>query len=159
MISIATAPAHSARGERSPSAPEACTRSAVRVDQTPFRGVKPTEMALGEPVGLAALDPLYKNRLGHALALSDSPSFTFPEHKDQIPMYHTHTFARPETLSRAQSWLTQLGFHARQAETSTGASRLVIVEDPQRMAAARMLINAAENTDPKGFNAFWVSKP
>ena len=73
-------------------------------------------------------------------------------------MYLTHTFAHPETLSRAQNWLTQLGFHTRQVAPSSGVSRLIVVDEPQRMAAARMLINAAENSDPDGFTAFWITK-
>jgi hypothetical protein len=75
-------------------------------------------------------------------------------------MYLTHTFAHRETLSRAQSWLTQLGFRPRQVGAHTsGVPRLVIVDQPQRFAAARMLINAAENADPDGFKRFWDEAP
>jgi hypothetical protein len=70
-------------------------------------------------------------------------------------MYLTHTFARRETLSRAHSWLTQLGFHARHGAPSSGVLRLVIVDEPQRLAAAKLLINVAENADPDGFTSFW----
>jgi hypothetical protein len=74
-------------------------------------------------------------------------------------MYMTHTFAHRETLSRAHSWLTQLGFHPRQAAPTSGVPRLVIVDDAHRLAAAKMLINAAENADPDGFTSFWGQKP
>ena len=75
-------------------------------------------------------------------------------------MYLTHTFAHRETLSRAHSWLTQLGFHPRQIGAhSSGVHRIVIEDEPQRMAAAKMLINAAENADPDGFASFWDKAP
>ena len=74
-------------------------------------------------------------------------------------MYFSHTFAHQETLSRAQTWLTQLGFHPRQAAQTTGLPRLIIVDAPQRMAAAKMLINAAENCDPDGFTSIWDKRP
>jgi len=74
-------------------------------------------------------------------------------------MYLTHTFAHRETLSRAQTWLTQLGFHPRQGAPAAGIPRLVIVDEPQRLAAAQMLINAAENADPDGFASFWDETP
>jgi hypothetical protein len=75
-----------------------------------------------------------------------------------MAMYMTHTFAHQETLSRAHSWLTQLGFHPRHGAHSSGVSRLVIVDEPQRLAAAKMLINAAENADPDGFTSFWEQR-
>ncbi len=65
-------------------------------------------------------------------------------------MYMTHTFARQETLTRAHSWLTQLGFHPRHGSQTSGVPRLVIVDEPYRLAAAKMLINAAEHADPDG---------
>jgi hypothetical protein len=75
-------------------------------------------------------------------------------------MYMTHTFARRETLSRAHSWLTQLGFHPRQiGAQGYGAPRIVIEDQPERLAAAKMLINAAENADPNGFTSFWDTAP
>jgi hypothetical protein len=74
-------------------------------------------------------------------------------------MYMTHTFAHHETLSRAHSWLTQLGFHPRQGAQTPGVPRLVLVDEPQRLAAAKMLINAAENADPAGFTSFWDKRP
>ena len=74
-------------------------------------------------------------------------------------MYMTHTFAHHETLSRAHSWLTQLGFRPRHAAQASGVPRLVIVDEPQRLAAAKMLINAAENADPDGSPSFWNTRP
>jgi hypothetical protein len=65
-------------------------------------------------------------------------------------MYMTHTFARHETLSRAHSWLTEFGFHPRQGTPAAGVPRLVIVDEPQRLAAARMLIHAAESAELDG---------
>jgi hypothetical protein len=71
-------------------------------------------------------------------------------------MLLTHTFAHRETLSRAHSWLTQVGFHPRQLESnSLGSPRIVIVDEPHRLAAAKMLINAAEHADPDGFPGLW----
>ncbi|MGP0066381.1 MAG: hypothetical protein ACLQGP_22680 [Isosphaeraceae bacterium] len=75
-------------------------------------------------------------------------------------MYLTHTFAHRETLSRAHSWLTQVGFHPRQiAAESGGLHRIVIVDEPHRLAAAKMLINAAEHADPDGFPSLWDKAP
>jgi hypothetical protein len=68
-------------------------------------------------------------------------------------MYMTHTFANRETLSRAHSWLTRHGFHAR--HTEFGVPRITVVEELNRLAAAQMLINAVENADPNGFPGFW----
>jgi hypothetical protein len=68
-------------------------------------------------------------------------------------MYLTHTFAHRETLNRAHSWLTSHGFHARQH--TSGIPRIMIVDEPYRLAAAQMLINAAESADPDGFPGLW----
>ncbi len=68
-------------------------------------------------------------------------------------MYLTHTFAHRETLSRAHSWLTRHGFHPR--HTSSGTPRIMIVDELNRLAAARMLINAVELADPDGFPGLW----
>jgi hypothetical protein len=74
-------------------------------------------------------------------------------------MYLSHTFAHHETLSRAHTWLTQLGFHPRQVAPDSSVPRLGIVDEPYRMAAAKMLISAAENSDPDGFTSIWDRKP
>ena len=75
-------------------------------------------------------------------------------------MLFTHTFAHRETLSRAHSWLTQVGFHPRHIEgDAPGTPRIVIVDEPHRLAAAKMLINAAEHADPDGFPGLWDKTP
>jgi hypothetical protein len=68
-------------------------------------------------------------------------------------MHLTHTFASRETLSRAESWLTRHGFHPR--HTSSGTPRIMIVDELNRLAAARMLINAVELADPNGLPGLW----
>ncbi len=68
-------------------------------------------------------------------------------------MYLTHTFANSETLFRAHSWLTGLGFHPRHA--GSGIPRIMIVDEPNRLAEARVLINAVESADPDGFPGIW----
>jgi hypothetical protein len=68
-------------------------------------------------------------------------------------MYLTHTFAHRETLTRAHSWLTRHGFHPR--HNTSGVPRIMIVDEPYRLAAAKMLINAAESADPDGFPGLW----
>ena len=71
-------------------------------------------------------------------------------------MYFTHHFARPETLARAHSWLTQVGFDPGQTEMHTaGIPRIVMVVEPRRLSAVQMLINVAERSDPDGFPSFW----
>jgi len=68
-------------------------------------------------------------------------------------MYLTHTFANRETLSRAHSWLTQHGFRPRHA--ASGIPRIIIVDELNRLAEARVLINVAESADPNGFPGLW----
>ena len=68
-------------------------------------------------------------------------------------MYLTHTFANRDTLSRAHSWLTGLGFHPRHA--ASGIPRIMIVDEPNRLTEARALINAVESADPDGFPGLW----
>jgi hypothetical protein len=71
-------------------------------------------------------------------------------------MYFTHHFAHRETLTRAHSWLTRLGFNPRQIETvTTGIPRIVLTVEPHWLDAVNMLINAAERTDPEGSPSFW----
>ena len=74
-------------------------------------------------------------------------------------MYLTHTFASRDTLSRAHTWLTRHGFNPR--HTASGTPRIMIVDGADRLAAAQMLINVAENADPNGFPGLWdrVSDP
>lgn len=71
-------------------------------------------------------------------------------------MYFTHTFAHPETRSRAHSWLTHLGFRPRQIDApDSNQHRLMIPVEPDSLAAAQMLINAVESADADGFPSFW----
>jgi hypothetical protein len=68
-------------------------------------------------------------------------------------MYMTHTFANRETRSRAHSWLKALGFHPRHA--ASGVPRITIVDEANRVAEARVVINAVESADPDGFPSIW----
>jgi hypothetical protein len=71
-------------------------------------------------------------------------------------MYLTHTFAHRETLSRAHSWLTDLGFRPRRIDSpEVGIARLMIPVKPDCLAAAQMVINAVETADEDGFPSFW----
>ncbi len=75
-------------------------------------------------------------------------------------MYLTHAFAHRETLSRAHSWLTQNGFSARPfGAHASGVPRLVIEDEPNRLAAAKLLISAAEQADPDGTPSVWDKAP
>ncbi len=65
---------------------------------------------------------------------------------------HGHHDCR-RTLSLAHTWLTRHGFHPR--NTTSGIPRIMLVDESDRLAAARMLINAAENGDPNGFPGLW----
>ena len=70
--------------------------------------------------------------------------------------YITHHFAHPETLQLARRWLVQLGFDPCQIETHTdGIPRIAIAVEPNRVAEAEMVINAAEQTDPDAWPSFW----
>lgn len=60
-------------------------------------------------------------------------------------MYLSHTFHSRESLCLAHNWLTRLGFHARQS--ASGAPRIIVVDDPYRLDAARLLIDAAEHAE------------
>jgi hypothetical protein len=71
-------------------------------------------------------------------------------------MYITHHFAHPETLSRARSWLTHLGYKPHQIEThAEGLPRLAMSIEPYQLGEVSMLINAVERTDTDGFPSFW----
>jgi hypothetical protein len=80
----------------------------------------------------------------------------FSQAAKEAPMYLTHTFAHRETLSRAQEWLTRLGFHPRQISSrSSSIPRLMIPVGPNNLAAAQILINVAESADPDGLPSLW----
>ncbi len=71
-------------------------------------------------------------------------------------MYYTHHFAHPETLSRAHSWLTRLGFGADRMDAhAEGTPRLALRVEPSELAEVVMLLNAVERSDPDGWPSFW----
>lgn len=71
-------------------------------------------------------------------------------------MYFTHHFSRHETLSRAHSWLTRLGFDPDRLHAHTeGTPRLAVNVPPSRHAEFVMLLNAVERSDPDGWPSFW----
>jgi hypothetical protein len=71
-------------------------------------------------------------------------------------MYFTHHFAHQETLTRAHSWLTQLGFKPHQIEMHKGRiPRITVSIDPYQWAEVSLLIGAVECADPEGFPSFW----
>jgi hypothetical protein len=70
--------------------------------------------------------------------------------------YVTHQFAHPETLTRAERWLLQLGFTPGEIEAHReGVPWISVLAAPDRAAEALVVINAAEHTDPKGWPSFW----
>jgi hypothetical protein len=72
-------------------------------------------------------------------------------------VYFTHHFAHDETLARAHSWLTRLGFEPHSIEIHhDGVPRITLSIPPERWGEVSFLINAVERTDPDGFPSFWV---
>jgi hypothetical protein len=70
--------------------------------------------------------------------------------------YVTHQFASPETLTRAERWLLQLGFEPGLIEANReGVPWISILATPERAAEAQVVINVAELTDPSGWPSFW----
>jgi hypothetical protein len=73
-------------------------------------------------------------------------------------MYFTHHFAHQETLNRARSWLTELGFRPEQVESrTTGFPRLSIRIARQQLAEIELLLHAIERSDPDGSPSFWYA--
>lgn len=71
-------------------------------------------------------------------------------------MYYTHHFAHEETLSRARSWLAQLGLKPHQIHVHAGASPRIALEfESPWLAEIRLLINAVERSDPDRSPGFW----
>lgn len=71
-------------------------------------------------------------------------------------MYYTHYFANNETLLRARNWLTRLGFGPESMEAHTnGIPRLSVAVDWGRWSVVEMLINAIEQSDPRGWPGLW----
>lgn len=70
-------------------------------------------------------------------------------------MYFTHHFSSNETLTRALSWLTALGFAPERMEIhSEGIPRLSLAVDPLEWASVEMLLNVVERSDPEGWPSF-----
>jgi hypothetical protein len=71
-------------------------------------------------------------------------------------MYYTHHFANHETLTRARSWLSRLGFGPESMEAHTdGIPRITVTVDPSRWSGVEMLIHAVERSDPRGWPGLW----
>lgn len=71
-------------------------------------------------------------------------------------MYYTHHFANHETLSRARSWLSRLGFGPESMEAHTdGIPRLSLAVEPSRWSGVEMVIHAVERSDPRGAPGLW----
>jgi hypothetical protein len=67
-------------------------------------------------------------------------------------MLFSHRFGSVETLNRAQSWLTELGFEVVESdEASHDVSRLTLSVDFSRASAALALIDSIERSDPRGW--------
>lgn len=72
-------------------------------------------------------------------------------------MFFTHHFAHQETLTRAHSWLTQLGFSEHEMRTYThGTPMLTLSVEPTRLPEAQLVINAVERSDPDSLSGFWA---
>jgi hypothetical protein len=70
-------------------------------------------------------------------------------------VYFTHHFSNIDSLSRARSWLSLLGFSPEQIEAhSDGVPRIALAIEPSEWAGVEMLINAVERSDPHGWPSF-----
>jgi hypothetical protein len=68
----------------------------------------------------------------------------------------THQFAHIETLERARRWLIQAGFDPSRIEVHTqGIPRLSVTVEGGEAAEVRMIIDAAESSDPEGNPGIW----
>jgi len=71
-------------------------------------------------------------------------------------MYYTHYFANHDTLARARTWLSRVGFGVESIEThADGIPRITVAVDPTRWSGVEMLINAIERSDPCGWPGYW----
>jgi len=71
-------------------------------------------------------------------------------------MYYTHYFANHDTLARARTWLSRVGFGVESIETHTdGIPRITVAVDPTHWSGVEMLINAIERSDPCGWPGYW----
>jgi hypothetical protein len=71
-------------------------------------------------------------------------------------MYFTRHLARPESLTRARHWLTQLGFKPHQIATHmNGSPRITLSIHPNEWAEVSLLLGAVERADSTGWPGFW----
>jgi len=71
-------------------------------------------------------------------------------------LYYTHQFGSHATLSRAKSWLTELGFAPETIEShADGIPRIAVAVEPSRWSGLEMLINVVERSDPQGWPGLW----
>lgn len=71
-------------------------------------------------------------------------------------MYYTHHFSNHETLSRARTWLSRLGFGPESIETHTdGIPRIAMAIEPAEWPGVEMLLHAVERSDPQGSPGLW----
>jgi hypothetical protein len=71
-------------------------------------------------------------------------------------MYYTHHFANHESLSRARSWLSRLGFSPASVEAhADGIPRITVAVEPSFLSGLEMLFHAVERSDPRGCPGLW----
>jgi hypothetical protein len=71
-------------------------------------------------------------------------------------MYYTHYFANHETLARARTWLSRVGFGVESIEIHVdGIPRITVAVNPTHWSGVEMLINAIERSDPCGWPGYW----
>ena len=70
--------------------------------------------------------------------------------------YLTHAFAHSETLDRARRWLIHAGVTPERIRVHHhGIPTLIISTDSAEVDCLKMIIRAAEITDPDGFPSIW----
>lgn len=71
-------------------------------------------------------------------------------------LYLTHSFAHSETLDRARRWLIHAGVAPDRIRVHHhGIPTLIISADSAEFDSLKMIIRAAETTDPDGFPSIW----
>jgi hypothetical protein len=69
----------------------------------------------------------------------------------------THQFAHVETLERAKRWLIQAGIDVSRIESHThGTPRISVAVDGPEAVEVRLVIDAAEASDPEGSPGIWA---
>ncbi len=70
--------------------------------------------------------------------------------------YLTHAFAHSETLDRARRWLIHAGVTPERIRVHHhGIPTLIISTDSAEVDGLKMIIRAAETTDPDGYPSIW----